>query len=219
MCVWTKSACAVLASGILLVVVMAAGLSGPERPARANIGMAKVTQVTLVSAAGAAVAGVTAARPTARYVVQLGDTLSGIAARLDVRGGWPALYAANRPVIGPDPDVIDPGTVLVLPGRPGLTWYTVAAGDTLSGIAAGLAVRGGWPALYGANRRMIGPDPDVIRPGIVLTVPGLAPSPPAASRPAPAGRPPAPSPAPGNRRHHRRTIRLAARARPACHRG
>jgi hypothetical protein len=45
--------------------------------------------------------------------------LSEIAAALDVRGGWPALYAANRKVIGPDPDGIHPGTVLVLPGRPG----------------------------------------------------------------------------------------------------
>ena len=48
--------------------------------------------------------------------------------------------------------------------------YTVAAGDTLAGIAALLAVRGGWPALYAANRRVIGTDPNTIRPGIVLTV-------------------------------------------------
>ena len=102
--------------------------------------------------------------------MQPGDTLSGIAARFAVRGGWPALYAANRPLIGPDPDVIRPGTVLVLPGS-GPARYRVAAGDTLSGIAAALAVRGGWPALYAANRRVIGPDPDVIRPGTVLTVP------------------------------------------------
>ncbi len=48
--------------------------------------------------------------------------------------------------------------------------YTVAAGDTLSGIAARFAVRGGWPALYAANRRLIGRDPDAIRPGMVLTL-------------------------------------------------
>ena len=58
--------------------------------------------------------------------------------------------------------------------------YRVVAGDTLAGIAAALAVRGGWPALYAANRPLIGPDPDVIRPGTVLTVPRpAAPSPPA----------------------------------------
>jgi LysM repeat protein len=64
----------------------------------------------------------TAAKPAtaaARYVVRPGDTLSGIAAALDVRGGWQALYETNRTVIGADPDVIHPGKVLVLPGRPG----------------------------------------------------------------------------------------------------
>ena len=112
--------------------------------------------------------------------MQPGDTLSGIAARFAVRGGWPALYAANRPLIGPDPDVLHPGTVLVLPGQTAPVRYRVVAGDTLAGIAAALAVRGGWPALYAANRRVIGPDPDVIRPGTVLTVPRPA----APSRPA-----------------------------------
>src|SRR5205823_9565628 len=104
----------------------------------------------------------------------------GIAARFAVRGGWPALYAANRPLIGSDPDVIRPGTVLVLPGRMAPARYTVVAGDTLSGIAARLAVRGGWPALYAANRPLIGSDPNMIRPGIVLTIRrAAAPSPPA----------------------------------------
>ena len=51
---------------------------------------------------------------------------------------------------------IHPGTVLVLPGRVAPARYTVAAGDTLAGIAAMFAVRGGWPALYAANRRVIG---------------------------------------------------------------
>ena len=216
----TMSACAVLTWGILLAVLLAAGTGGPFSRPRANIGIARTTAViTLASPTGAA-AGVTAARATAKYVVQPGDTLSGIAARYDVRGGWPALYAANRPVIGPDPDVIDPGTVLVLPGRAALTRYTVAAGDTLSGIAAGLAVRGGWPALYAANRRVVGSDPGVIRPGTVLTVPGqAAPSPatspapqPAPSRPAPASRQPTPSPTPGGHSHHRRPTRLGAPA-------
>ena len=194
--VWTKSACAVLAWGsIVVIVVVAAGLSWPGRPARANIGMARSTnQVTGPAAAGAA-AVLAAARPAGGYVVQPGDTLSGIAAALGVRGGWPALYAANRRVIGPDPGVIDPGAVLVLPGRMALARYPVAAGDTLAGIAAALGVRGGWPAVYAANRRVIGPDPGLIRPGTVLVIPG-----PAASRaPGPGpGRqlPPAPPPAP-----------------------
>jgi LysM repeat protein len=175
-----KSACAVLAWSILVVVV-AAGMKGSVPPAQANIRTASsTTQITLASTLSVAAAPKTVARPVSRYAVRPGDTLSGIAARFSVRGGWQALYAANRPLIGPDPDVVHPGTVLVLPGQAAPVRYRVVAGDTLSGIAAALAVRGGWSALYAANRRVIGPDPDVIHPGTVLTVPRpAAPSPPA----------------------------------------
>ena len=178
---WTKSACVVLAWCILMIILVAVGVKGSVRPAPANTRIASsTTEVTLASTLSVAAAFVTGKRPAARYVVQPGDTLSGIAARFAVRGGWPALYAANRPLIGPDPDVVHPGTVLVLPGQTAPVRYRVVAGDTLAGIAAALAVRGGWPALYAANRRVIGPDPDVIRPGTVLTVSQpVAPSPPA----------------------------------------
>jgi LysM repeat protein len=115
-----------------------------------------------------------AVRSLLTWVVRPGETLSGIAAALRLRGGWPALYAANRPVIGPDPDVIRPGTALAVPGTGGPLSYTVAPGDTLSAVAAALGVRGGWRALYAANRRVIGPDPGLIRPGAVLAVPGQA---------------------------------------------
>ncbi|HEY2287692.1 MAG TPA: LysM domain-containing protein [Streptosporangiaceae bacterium] len=185
-----RSAGALLA-WIILTVIVVAGMTGPARPAQADIRIASTAQVTLASTPGAAAAPGPAARPAARYVVQADDTLARIAARLAVRGGWPALYAANRPRIGPDPDVIRPGTVLVLPGRRAPARYTVVSGDTLGGIAAALAVRGGWPALYAANRHVIGPDPDVIRPGTVLTVPrAAAPSP---APPGPAGQPVPPS--------------------------
>jgi LysM repeat protein len=196
-----KSACAVLAWSILVVLV-AAGMTGLARPAPANIRIASsTTQVTLASTLSVAAAPNTVARPVSRYAVRPGDTLSGIAARFAVRGGWPALYAANRPRVGPDPDVIRPGTVLVLPGRRAPARYTVVSGDTLAGIAAALAVRGGWPALYAANRRVIGPDPGVIRPGAVLTVPRAAAPSPAASSPAPRGYPAPPPSAPAGSGH------------------
>jgi LysM repeat protein len=141
------------------------------------------TKVTLhVTAASPAAAKPAAA--AARYVVRPGDTLSGIAAALDVRGGWQALYETNRPVIGADPDVIQPGTALVIPSPVTPARYTVQAGDSLSGIAAGLDVRGGWQALYAANRRVIGPNPDVIHPGTVLVLPGRPSTAPSSSRPA-----------------------------------
>jgi LysM repeat protein len=113
-----------------------------------------------------------AGRPVT-WTVRPGDTLTGIAAALAVKGGWPALYAANREILGPDPDAIRPGAVLTVPGT-GSARYTVTAGDTLAGIAAALGVRGGWPALYAANRDQVGPDADTLRPGTVLTVPPAA---------------------------------------------
>ncbi len=175
---------------LTVIIVVAVGMTGPARPVQANIRIASsTTQVTLASTLSAAAAPGPAAGPAARYVVQPGDTLSGIAARFAGRGGWPALYAANRPLIGPDPDVIRAGTVLVLPGPRAPSRYRVVPGDTLAAIAAALAVRGGWPALYAANRRVIGPDPDLIRPGTVLRIPRLTAPSPAASRPGPRQRP------------------------------
>src|SRR5438445_1658127 len=172
-------------------------MKGSVPPAQANIRTASsTTQVTLASTLSVAAAPQTVARPVSRYAVRPGDTLSGIAARFAVRGGWPALYAANRPLIGPDPDVIRPGIVLVLPGRVAPARYTVVAGDTLAGIAARLAVRGGWPPLYAVTRPVIGSDPNMIRPGTVLTVRRpAAPSPPAPNpgRLHPVPPPPAPA--------------------------
>lgn len=49
--------------------------------------------------------------------------------------------------------------------------YTVREGDTLSGVARWAAVPGGWQRLYEANRAVVGPDPDVIRPGQRLALP------------------------------------------------
>ena len=51
------------------------------------------------------------------YTVVHGDSLSGIAEREDVKGGWQRLYAANRKAIGADPDLILPGQRLSLRGK------------------------------------------------------------------------------------------------------
>jgi LysM repeat protein len=168
--VWTKSACVVLAWGMLLTLLVA-GMGGSAPRTQANMRIASsTTAVTLTSTVDAVTASTTTAQPAPRYVVQPGDSLSSIAAARAVLGGWQALYSANRRVIGPDPDVIHPGTVLVLPGQVTPVSYTVRTGDTLSGIATKFAIPGGWPTLYAGNRRVIGPDPNVIRPGTVLTL-------------------------------------------------
>ena len=48
--------------------------------------------------------------------------------------------------------------------------HTVRAGETLAGIARDYGVAGGWRSLYTANRAAVGADPDVLSPGVVLTV-------------------------------------------------
>jgi LysM repeat protein len=212
---WTKSACVVLAWSVVSIILMTAGMKGSVHPAQANTRTTRSTEVILTSTSTStlsiAAAPMTAASSPVSYVVQPGDSLAGIAARFAVRGGWPALYKANQRRLGPDPDAIRPGTVVVLPGVRTPVRYTVAAGDTLAGIAAGLAVRGGWPALYAANRRVIGPDPDAIRPGTVLTIP--RPAAPSPSRPGLAPRQrPVPSSAPTGTGDHPRPVRKAAAA-------
>jgi hypothetical protein len=49
-----------------------------------------------------------------RYLVQQGDSLCEIAMEQHVPGGWRGLYAANRDVIGDDPNVITSGQYLDL---------------------------------------------------------------------------------------------------------
>jgi len=54
----------------------------------------------------------TAAGSGHTYTVRSGDTLSTIAARQGVAGGWKALYDNNRQVVGGNPDLIMPGQQL-----------------------------------------------------------------------------------------------------------
>jgi LysM repeat protein len=209
---WIKSACVLLAWSILLTLA-AVGLKESARPAQANTRNANSTEeITLTSTLNAGTPLMAAASPTAktaRYVVQPGDTLSGIATRFGLPGGWQALYAANRPAIGPDPNVIHTGTVLTIPVP---TRYTIAVGDTLSGIATRFGLPGGWQALYAANRPAIGPDPNVIHTGTVLAIPrpapARAPTPPAAH---PSHRPHQPPP-PSDSRHRRPPVWTGAPA-------
>lgn len=61
--------------------------------------------------------------------------------------------------------------------------YTVVRGDSLSRIARTEHVKGGWPALYTENRKVVGPDPDLILPGQRLTLPDTAAPPKARPKP------------------------------------
>jgi LysM repeat protein len=177
------SACVVLAWCILPLAAVVGfrvpGLAQANISTAAKISTASSISTPVILASEsvtAKTANVTAhpAERAATWTVQPGDTLSAIATALRVPGGWQALYAANRRAVGSDPDLIRPGTLLALPGTGGSARYTVAPGDTLSAIAAALGVPGGWQALYAANRRAVGPNPNAIRPGIVLATPRQA---------------------------------------------
>ncbi|GAA2616305.1 MULTISPECIES: LysM peptidoglycan-binding domain-containing protein [Streptomyces] len=51
------------------------------------------------------------------YTVKPGDSLSAIARQeLGNEARWRELYAMNKGVVGPSPDLLRPGTVLTLPG-------------------------------------------------------------------------------------------------------
>jgi LysM repeat protein len=207
---WTKSACVVLAWTILSITLVTAGMKGSVHPAQATTRTVSSTENVLTSTLTISAPSVRASAPTTRYVVQPGDSLSRIAARFAVRGGWPALYTLNLQALGRNPNTIRPGTVLTVPGRAPVR-YTVATGDTLAGIAAGLGVHGGWRALYVANRRAVGRDPNTIRPGTVLSVPHPAAAWSASGRGHP--RHPAPPSAPSvGPRHHPQPV---TRATPA----
>ncbi len=49
--------------------------------------------------------------------------------------------------------------------------YTVRPGDNLSAIASKFGIRGGWKELYNFNKAVIGKNPNLIRPGMVLRLP------------------------------------------------
>lgn len=50
------------------------------------------------------------------------------------------------------------------------TTYSVVSGDSLSKIARGHSLSGGWERLYQDNRSVVGGNPDLIHPGLKLTI-------------------------------------------------
>ncbi|MEY2422052.1 MAG: hypothetical protein QOI95_2119 [Acidimicrobiaceae bacterium] len=117
---------------------------------------------------------------------------------------WHELYDLNRGAPQPDgrawtvPDQIEAGWILQLPpsNQPNANVasgiVTVQPGDTLSEIAQDeLGDANDYPELFAVNEGVAQPDgdtlrdPDLIRPGWILTVPGAAPALPVEPTPAP----------------------------------
>jgi LysM repeat protein len=103
----------------------------------------------------------------ATYVVQPGDTLGAIGAKLGV--SWQAIHRANANLIS-NPNLIEPGWKLVIPGPPkeegDSRIYVVQPGDTLGALAG----EWGCSASDIANVNSI-PNPDLIRVGQRLRKP------------------------------------------------
>lgn len=87
----------------------------------------------------------------------------------------------ERPV-GPAPESAEAPNP---PTSTGATIYTVVSGDCLWSIAQRVlgdgstnrAIDRGWRAIYTANADAVGSDPNLIHPGLVLTLPALDPTP------------------------------------------
>ncbi len=101
-------------------IALAGGLAQPSYAAGPHVHQAHLSGLPLPDRA---VAGPPHVRRTVR--VRPGDTLWSLAAHdlpadspdAGIAARWHAIYAANRSLIGPDPDVIVPGLRLRLPGK------------------------------------------------------------------------------------------------------
>lgn len=96
------------------------------------------------------------------YIVQKGDTLSGIASKYGTTYQELAQYnnIAN-------PNLIRVGQVIKISNNNAVQ-YTVQKGDTLSGIANKFGTT--WQKIYADNKAAIGSNPNVIKAGQVLTI-------------------------------------------------
>lgn len=100
------------------------------------------------------------------YTVVAGDTLSAIARKYNTT--YQKLAEYNNIA---NPNLIYVGQKIKIPNTQSTTQaqtYTVVAGDTLSSIARKYGTT--WQKIYEKNKSVIGSDPDLIRPGQVLTI-------------------------------------------------
>lgn len=155
---------------------------------RCSYRIATIALLAVLLASLAATAVSAQSVPVVTYVVQPGDTLSKIAAKYCTT--WEEVYQLNAGIIGPDPDVLQPGTVLYVPNRcatsssgvydrgptmyaSGTVYgnvYTVAAGDTWYSIGQRFGLP--WETISAANGG------GGLYPGRQLIIPGLSSAPP-----------------------------------------
>jgi LysM repeat protein len=156
---------------------------------RLNVALLAILVLTLLLAPVSAPVASAQSVPIVAYTVQPGDTLAKISSRYCTT--WEEIYQINAAVIGPDPNVLKPGTVLYVPNRcatppsssgvydhgPSMyangtvtgNVYTVSAGDTWYSIGVRFGLP--WEQISAANGG------GSLYPGRQLIIPGLASTP------------------------------------------
>ncbi|MFF0430669.1 transglycosylase SLT domain-containing protein [Streptomyces sp. NPDC004327] len=113
-------------------------------------------------------------RRTQRTPLARGLALAGItgsaALALPLAGATGAVAAVPQAAhtVAVEKAVTQPAVIKAVQAGP--VRYSVIAGDSLSAIARKYSVKGGWQKIYQDNRRAIGQDPRLIRPGLTITV-------------------------------------------------
>lgn len=97
------------------------------------------------------------------YIVKKGDTLSGIASKYGTT--YQELAKINNIS---NPNIINVGQIIKLKKGSTAKSYIVKSGDTLSSIASTYGTT--WQKLYEKNKKIIGSNPNVIKPGQKLEV-------------------------------------------------
>ncbi|MFF8604229.1 transglycosylase SLT domain-containing protein [Streptomyces sp. NPDC015232] len=131
-------------SAALALPLTAAGTAGAATPQAAapavthTVAVAKQVARTAPAAAPAAVHGA-----PVKYSVVAGDSLSKIAGKYGVRGGWKKLYKDNRHVVGGDPRLIHPGQRLTVAAGASGAAKAAAKSTTRTAAKAASATSGG----------------------------------------------------------------------------
>lgn len=107
-----------------------------------------------------------------KYMVDYGETFYSISKKVYGTGiRWIDIYELNRSIVGPNPDYLEPGTILELPWEE-LRIHEVQPGENLWTISKKyLGRRKRFWEIYLLNEESIGDDPNMIFPGQLLLLP------------------------------------------------
>ena len=110
------------------------------------------------------------APPEEEIMGKIADQFAALGRQVEAEIAAKAGATGPRGPQGPKGDTGPQGPPGPAGGGTSQSTYTVVSGDTLSGIAdkyEGVS----WRQIYEANKAAIGPDPDLIQPGMVLVIP------------------------------------------------